>query len=156
MQSTHQVDMKNIVKCCKHFFGYFNTLETQGVLFTSSVAAANEKQEEFLYWTPFIYGLNVGLSIRSEVSESLRGLKNYARHDNNKKRRWIRRSCKAKNSHSQWIRPIIHSSQISRAEATPVTPEQLIGKPWIIRPKLSKIWRLLSLILNIVIRNSFY
>ena len=148
--------MKNIVKCCKHFFGYFNTLETQGVLFTSSVAAANEKQEEFLYWTPFIYGLNVGLSIRSEVSESLRGLKNYARHDNNKKRRWIRRSCKAKNSHSQWIRPIIHSSQISRAEATPVTPEQLIGKPWIIRPKLSKIWRLLSLILNIVIRNSFY
>ena len=77
------------------------TLETQGVLFTSSVIAASEKQEEFLYWTPFIYGLNVGLSIRSEVSESLRGLKNYARHDNNKKRRWIRRSCKAKNSHSQ-------------------------------------------------------
>ena len=49
------------------------------------MAAANEKQEEFLYWTPFIYGLNVGLSIRYVVSESLRGLKNYARHDNNKK-----------------------------------------------------------------------
>ena len=27
-----QVDMKNIVKCCKDFFGYFNTLETQGVM----------------------------------------------------------------------------------------------------------------------------
>ena len=26
-QSTHQVDMKNIVKCWKDFFGYFNALE---------------------------------------------------------------------------------------------------------------------------------
>ena len=25
-----QVDMKNVLKCSKHFFGYFNTLETQG------------------------------------------------------------------------------------------------------------------------------
>ena len=30
LQSTHQVDMKHVVKCSKHFFGYFNTLETQG------------------------------------------------------------------------------------------------------------------------------
>ena len=29
-QSTHQVDMKNIVECYKHFFGYFNALETNG------------------------------------------------------------------------------------------------------------------------------
>ena len=28
LESPHQVDMKNVVKCCKHFFGYFNTLET--------------------------------------------------------------------------------------------------------------------------------
>ena len=28
-ESPHQVDMKNVVKCSKHFFGYFNTLETQ-------------------------------------------------------------------------------------------------------------------------------
>ena len=28
LQSTHQVDMKS-VECSKHFFGYFNTLETQ-------------------------------------------------------------------------------------------------------------------------------
>ena len=28
-----QVDMKNVVKCYKHFFGYFNALKTHGVLF---------------------------------------------------------------------------------------------------------------------------
>ena len=28
LESSHQVDMKNIVKSCEHFFGYFNTLET--------------------------------------------------------------------------------------------------------------------------------
>ena len=28
LQSPHQVDMKNVVKSSKHFFGYFNTLET--------------------------------------------------------------------------------------------------------------------------------
>ena len=31
LQSPHQVDMKNIVKCYKHFFGYFNALKTHGV-----------------------------------------------------------------------------------------------------------------------------
>jgi hypothetical protein len=31
-QSTHQVDMKNVDECYKHFFGYFNALETNGVL----------------------------------------------------------------------------------------------------------------------------
>ena len=30
-QSTHQVDMKNVVECYKQFFGYFNALETNGV-----------------------------------------------------------------------------------------------------------------------------
>ena len=24
LESSHQVDMKNVVKCSKHFFGYFN------------------------------------------------------------------------------------------------------------------------------------
>ena len=28
----HQVDMKNVVKSVKHFFGYFNTLETHSVV----------------------------------------------------------------------------------------------------------------------------
>ena len=27
-QSTHQVDMKNVVKCYKQSFGYFNALES--------------------------------------------------------------------------------------------------------------------------------
>ena len=27
-QSTHQVDMKNVVECYKDFLGYFNALET--------------------------------------------------------------------------------------------------------------------------------
>ena len=31
LESPHQIDMKNIVKCYKHFFGYFNALETYGV-----------------------------------------------------------------------------------------------------------------------------
>ena len=31
LEFPHQVDMKNIVKSSKHFFGYFNTLETHGV-----------------------------------------------------------------------------------------------------------------------------
>ena len=28
LESSHQVDMKNVAKSSKHFFGYFNTLET--------------------------------------------------------------------------------------------------------------------------------
>ena len=28
LEFPHQVDMKNVVKSSKHFFGYFNTLET--------------------------------------------------------------------------------------------------------------------------------
>ena len=31
LESSHQVDMKNVVKCQKHFFGYFNALRTHGV-----------------------------------------------------------------------------------------------------------------------------
>ena len=32
LESPHLVDMKNVVKSSKHFFGYFNTLETHSVL----------------------------------------------------------------------------------------------------------------------------
>ena len=28
LQSTHHVDMKNVVECLKEFFAYFNALET--------------------------------------------------------------------------------------------------------------------------------
>ena len=31
-QSTHQVDMKNVIECYKDFFGYFKALETHSVL----------------------------------------------------------------------------------------------------------------------------
>ena len=31
LESPHQVDMKNVVKCQKHFFGYFNALKTHCV-----------------------------------------------------------------------------------------------------------------------------
>ena len=30
LESPHQLDMKNVVKCLKHFFGYFNALKTHG------------------------------------------------------------------------------------------------------------------------------
>ena len=33
LELLHQVDMKNVVKSSKHFFEYFNTLETQCVVF---------------------------------------------------------------------------------------------------------------------------
>ena len=33
LELLHQVDMKNVVKSSKHFFEYFNTLETQRVVF---------------------------------------------------------------------------------------------------------------------------
>jgi hypothetical protein len=32
LESSHQVGMKNLAKSSKHFFGYFNTLETHSVL----------------------------------------------------------------------------------------------------------------------------
>ena len=35
LESPHQVDMKNIVKSTKHFFEYFNTLETHSGRHTS-------------------------------------------------------------------------------------------------------------------------
>ena len=31
-QSTHQVGVKNVVKCYKDFFGYFNALKTHSVI----------------------------------------------------------------------------------------------------------------------------
>jgi hypothetical protein len=31
LETPHQVDMKNVVKSSKYFFGYFNTIETHSV-----------------------------------------------------------------------------------------------------------------------------
>ena len=33
LESPHQVDMKNVVICYKHFFGYFNALKTHDVVY---------------------------------------------------------------------------------------------------------------------------
>ena len=38
LESPHQVDMKNIVKCYKHFFCYLNALKTHCVVFVRDVA----------------------------------------------------------------------------------------------------------------------
>ena len=45
-ESPHQVDMKNVVKCQKHFFGYFNALKTYCLWFLhdSSVVFCNEEK----------------------------------------------------------------------------------------------------------------
>ena len=41
LESPHQVDMKNVVKSSKHFFEYFNTLETHSEpIITSLVSLA--------------------------------------------------------------------------------------------------------------------
>ena len=44
LQSPYQVDMKNIVKCWKDFFGYFNALETH-----SEKRIANTSSESLKY-----------------------------------------------------------------------------------------------------------
>ena len=44
LESPHQVDMKNVVKCYKHFFGYFNALKTHGDLVVHSAAEIKEGQ----------------------------------------------------------------------------------------------------------------
>ena len=47
LESPHQVDMKNVVKCQKHFIGYFNALKTHGVwlllvAFSSTLVSTGE------------------------------------------------------------------------------------------------------------------
>ena len=43
-QSTHQVGMKNVVECSKHFFGYFNALVTNSVAaLVTATAEPNQK-----------------------------------------------------------------------------------------------------------------
>ena len=49
-QSTHQVGMKNVVKCFKHFFGYFNALETHSVV--SKLVSVMWKTWTHRHWTP--------------------------------------------------------------------------------------------------------
>ena len=46
LESPHQVDMKNFVKCYKHFFGYFNALKTHGEPFCASKKEIYKKRDE--------------------------------------------------------------------------------------------------------------
>ena len=39
LESPHQVDMKNIAKCYKHFFCYFNALKTHCVMYPEQILA---------------------------------------------------------------------------------------------------------------------
>ena len=43
-QSTHQVGMKNVVKCYKDFFGYFNALKTRSELIAPILIMMTEKR----------------------------------------------------------------------------------------------------------------
>ena len=47
LESLHQLDIKNVVKSSKHFFGYFNTLESKDGYFYS----INEKYQFHLNFT---------------------------------------------------------------------------------------------------------
>ena len=45
LESPYQVDMKSVVKPSKHFFGYFNTQETQCVAFIEQGQFVNDDFE---------------------------------------------------------------------------------------------------------------
>ena len=56
LESPHQVDMKNVVKCYKHFFGYFNALKTHGE-YTANVN--RQTADKLLFSYAIITGENV-------------------------------------------------------------------------------------------------
>ena len=56
LQSPHQVDMKNVVKCWKDFFGYFNALETHSKTHLVPVFERNsEKENKFITYNFYLY-----------------------------------------------------------------------------------------------------
>ena len=51
LESSNQVEMKNVVKCYKEFFGYFNALKTHCVfLSTSDKVKVKEQSREFSFY----------------------------------------------------------------------------------------------------------
>ena len=48
-QSTHQVGMKNVVKCYKDFFGYFNALKTHSELILVSFLQNHDSLQTSLF-----------------------------------------------------------------------------------------------------------
>ena len=58
LESPHQVDMKNVVKASKHFFGYFNTLETHSVRYVSHClenCKSSRKESIRIYADPTLF-----------------------------------------------------------------------------------------------------
>ena len=60
LESPHQVDMKNVVICYKHFFGYFNALKTHGVFWRRNLT------QIFAKW-PWVQIWNEQLSIWGRI-----------------------------------------------------------------------------------------
>jgi hypothetical protein len=58
LESPHQVDMKNVVKAFKHFFGYFNTLETHS-------DCHKDMNNDISRWVYFVTGLNLVQQIKT-------------------------------------------------------------------------------------------
>ena len=55
LESSHQVGMKNVAKCYKHFLGYFNALKTHGVGLKMQLSCLYEiYQNDLLHRCPFI------------------------------------------------------------------------------------------------------
>jgi hypothetical protein len=68
LQSTHQGDMKNVVKCQKDFFGYFNALETRGVILSEQAISrqiwANVEPRRWKLHTP----IDTNVSLRNVIT----------------------------------------------------------------------------------------
>ena len=55
LESPHQVDMKNVIKSSKHFFGYFNTLETHSVGHGSSILLECTDFKNVIFLKKYLY-----------------------------------------------------------------------------------------------------
>ena len=50
LESPYQVDLKNIVKCYKYFFGYFNALESHSAMIYSKVYTYVSASNSNIFW----------------------------------------------------------------------------------------------------------
>ena len=70
LESPHQVDMKNVVKCQKHFFSYFNVLKTHGVL-TYKRTNNTYKTKSYAFGTRFLIRISMPSAKEEILSEFL-------------------------------------------------------------------------------------
>ena len=68
LESFHQVDMENVVKCYKHFFCYFNALKTNCDIVVCGVDFSLEKCSVKVSLTFFIYLFKFFLAQKSSLS----------------------------------------------------------------------------------------